>query len=330
MKAPIRRRVARIGAAVAMALLGALPARAAEMKQWRHGILEAKSDAGIIMMVGNGFAEKAGLKLEISQFKNDVVELQALLAGELDSFEGGASGSMIAAARGADVKIIGCHWPGLPYDVFVRPNIATVQDLKGKTFAISAPGATPDVVARALLARDGVPVSEVRFANLGSDLDRFKSLVAGVADATVVSGEYAPIAAKQGIKTLLTARDVVPNYLRLCIMATGKTLAARQDDAVHFLAAEMTALSYALSHRDETLALTRKITGDKLDDPRPAYIYDDALRSKSVDPTLGIPVDKLAWMQQQLIKDGNLPHPVDLAKVTDGDIRIKALALAKH
>ena len=115
----------------------------------------------------------------------------------------------------------------------------------------------------------------------------------------------------------------MPNYLRLCITATGKTLAARQDDAVHFLAAEMTALSYALSHRDETLALTRKITSDKPDDPRPAYIYDDAVRSKSIDPTLGIPVDKLAWMQQQLIKDGNLPHPVDLAKVTDGDIRIE-------
>ena len=193
----IRRRAARIGAAVAMALLaalGALPARAAELRPWRHGILEAKSDAGIIMMVGNGFAEKAGLKLEISQFKNDVVELQALLAGELDSFEGGCQrlDDRRSARRRRQDHRLPLAGPALRR--LRSAQHRTVKDLKGKTFAISAPGATPDVVARALLARDGVPASEVRFANLGSDLDRFKSLVAGVADATVVSGEYAPIA----------------------------------------------------------------------------------------------------------------------------------------
>lgn len=313
-------------AGMLVAAVLAAPAHAAEARTWRHGILEAKSDAGIIMMVGHGFAAKEGVKLDLLQFKNDVVELQALLAGELDSYEGGAAGAMVAAARGADVKIIGCEWPGLPYDVFVRSNIKTVADLKGKTFAISSPGATPDIVARALLAREHVPASSVRFANLGSDLDRFKALVAGVADATVVSGEYAPIAAQQGIRPLIAARDVVPNYLRLCIMTTGKILAERPDDAVRFLTAEMKALAYALSHRAETLQLTHAITHDKPDDPRPAYIFDDAVRSHSVDPTLALPRDKLDWMQQLLVRDGKLPKPIDIATVIDPSIRAKALA----
>ena len=314
------------GAAAALLLVAtaALPAQAAAAKVWRHGVLQAKSDAGILLMVGEGFAEKQGLKLEIVQFKNDVIELQALLAGELDSYEGGVGGAMAATARGVDVKVTGCQWPGLPYDVFARANIKTAQDLKGKTVAISSPGATPDVVAHALLKRDHVPASAVRFANLGSDPDRFKAVVAGVADATVVSGEYAPIAQKEGIHILITARDVVPNYMRLCIMMTGKTVTQRRDDATRFLAAEMQAIGYAATHRDASLALTRKLTHIAADDPRPGYIYDDAVKSHSLDPTLAVPMKKLAWMQQELINDGSLPHPVDLKKLVDPGLRAAA------
>ncbi len=142
------------------------------------------------------------------QFKSDVIEIQALLSGEIDSFDGSPGAAIAAAARGADVKVIGCQWPGVPYDIFVRPDIKTVQDLRGKTLAISSPGASPDVVARAVLAKYGVPASAVKFANLGADLDRFKAVVAGVADATVVTDEYEPIAAKEGVKVLLHTQDV--------------------------------------------------------------------------------------------------------------------------
>ena len=79
--------VARTIAAMAAALFVAIPVSgAADLKIWRQGTLDAKSDAGILFMVERGFAEKQGLKLDIVQFHNDVIELQALLAGELDSY----------------------------------------------------------------------------------------------------------------------------------------------------------------------------------------------------------------------------------------------------
>src|ERR1051326_3598473 len=98
-------------AAVLALFLGVTPAAA--QKAWRHAIIEAKSDAGFAMMVTRGFAEKQGLKLELQQIKADQIGLKALLAGELDSYEGGPGGAIVAAARGADVKILGCPWPGL-------------------------------------------------------------------------------------------------------------------------------------------------------------------------------------------------------------------------
>src|SRR5579885_2475419 len=205
----------------------AAPGRAAELKTWRHGTLDAKSDAGILFMVGQGFAERQGLKLDIVQFHNDVIEVQALIAGEIDSYESSPGSALIAASRGADVKIVGCNWPVLPHALFVRNEIKTIADLKGKTIAVSAPGSLPDIFARAALEKAHVPASEVRFASLGNDPDRYKAVVAGVAQATVVSRQFEPVAEQQGVKLLVSAENALPNDVRLCTQVTGKTLAAR-------------------------------------------------------------------------------------------------------
>src|SRR5215813_8617215 len=96
-------------------------ASAQDLRTWRHGIIEAKSDAGILYMASKrDFAGKLGLKLDFVQLKTDVIALKALLAGELDSYEGGAGGAMAAAARGADVKIVGCNWLAAPHGIYVR------------------------------------------------------------------------------------------------------------------------------------------------------------------------------------------------------------------
>lgn len=306
------------------------PAGATELKAWRHGIIEAKSDAGIVMMVTHGFAEKHGLNLKIVQFKNAVIEMQALLAGDLDSIEGDPAGTIVAASRGANVKIIGCYWPGLPHGIFVRRNITSVKDLTGKTIAISAPGGLPDLLVRALLEKEGISASQVRFANLGGSTDRFKSLAAGVVDAAVLSDEYVPIGAKQGLKLLMSGSKVLPDYMRLCTMSSTKMLYTKHDDAVQFLTAEMTALRYALSHRDETLKLTRDISGEKADDPRPDYVFDQAIRAHAVDPTMAVPLEKLSFMQDLLVKTSIIQKPMDVAKMVDDSVREQALKLLSN
>jgi NitT/TauT family transport system substrate-binding protein len=313
-------------AAVLALAVSVMPASA--QKAWRHAIIEAKSDAGFAMMVTRGFAEKQGLKLDIMQIKVDQIGLKALLAGELDSYEGGPGGAIVAAARGADVKILGCHWPSLVHGLFARDPVSKVEDLRGKNIAISAPGALPDLLIRAVLEKSGIPANEVKFANMGSDTDRYKALSVGVVDAAIVSTEYLPIA-PANVKLLATGRDVLPNFMRVCMITSGKTLAVKSDDAAHFLAGEISALRHAVANRDEEIKLTFEVAKAKPDDPRPGFIFDEAVRHKDIDPELGLPMEKLAWMQDMLIKNGSMPKPIDLAKVVAPDVRKKALELAK-
>ncbi len=315
------------GALLAVALCAL--AGAQELKPWKHGVIEPKGDAGFSLMVSrHGFAEKQGLKLDILTFKNGATAHKALLAGEIDSIESSPGAAILAGAHGADIKILGCDWPGVPHGLMVRSTISKVEDLKGKMVAVAAPGSLPNLLINAILEKYKIPPSDVRFANLGGDLERYKAVVAGVADAGVVAAEFMPIAPK-GITMLVAGRDVLSNYLRVCLTITGKTLAGRRAEAIGFVAAEMNALRFALTHRDDTIKLTQEIIKVKPDDPRPAYAYDDTIMHGLVDPAISLPMDKLAWMQNELLKAGNLKEAIDLAKITAPDIRAEAAKRAE-
>ncbi len=231
--------------------------------------------------------------------------------------------AILAGAHGADIKILGCDWPGVPHGLMVKSTIGKVEDLKGKTIAVAAPGSLPNLLINAILEQHKIPSTEVRFANLGGDLDRYKAIVAGVADAGIVAAEFMAVAPKD-VKMLVAGHDALPNYVRLCLTVTGKTIAARREDTINFMASEMGALHFAVTHRDDTIKLTQDSIHVKPDDPRAAYAFDDTLRQHAIDPSVTLPLDKLNWMQDELVKAGNLKTRIDLGKITDTDIRAEA------
>jgi ABC-type nitrate/sulfonate/bicarbonate transport system substrate-binding protein len=152
--------------------------------------------------------------------------------------------------------------------------------------------------------------------------------MAGVVDAAAASTEFVAVA-PPGVKLLVHAHDAVPNYVRLCMYASGKTLTQRRDQLIHFLAAQMTGVRYALGNREETIRLAKEMTEAKPDDPRAAYIFDEVVRLSAITPELAIPMEKLAWMKELLGKTGNLTKPLDLAKLVDDGPRTKAMDLVK-
>ena len=310
-----------------VSLLAALTATAPaqDLKPWKHGVIEPKGDAGFMLMVGQrDFGTKHKLKIEIVPLKNGATAHKALLAGELDSIESSPGATILAGAHGADIKILGCDWPGVPHGLMVKSSINKVEDLRGKTIAVAAPGSLPNLLINAILEQHKIPASEVRFANLGGDLERFKAVIAGVAEGGIVAAEFMAVAPKD-VKMLVTGHEALPNYVRLCLTMTGKTIATRRDDAINFVSAEMDALRFAVSHRDETIKLTQQAINAKPDDPRPAYAFDDAIKQKAIDPEATLPLDKLDWMQEELVRAGNMKTAIDLGKIVDIEIRAEAI-----
>jgi NitT/TauT family transport system substrate-binding protein len=300
----------------------------AQEKVWKHGILEAKSDSGIIAMVDKGgFAAKHGLKIELTQIKAGATLMKALISGEIDSVDMGAAESIVAAARGTGVKIVGCTWPGVPQVVLAKAEIKSLADLKGRTVAISSPGSLPDLLFRGMLDNANVPFADVKLATQGADLDRYKSLIAGITDAAVVSNEFEAVM-PANIKVLASGSTALPKFIRLCVATSSKVLAERRADLVKFLAAEMDAYKFAATHRDEAVKLARELTRAKPDDKRAEFIVDQTLKNKLIDPTLAVPADRIEWMQQLFVKAGVLKQAVPVDKLIDASVREDAVKAA--
>ena len=133
-------------------------ASAQELKPWKHGVIEPKGDAGFTLMVGpRGFAEKHGLKLEIVTLKNGATAHKALLAGEIDSIEsspGRRHPRRRAWRRHQDPRL---RLAGRAARADGALDDRKVEDLKGKTIAVAAPGSLPNLLINALLEKYKIP-----------------------------------------------------------------------------------------------------------------------------------------------------------------------------
>jgi NitT/TauT family transport system substrate-binding protein len=313
------------------AVLFALPLTAAARADdlWRHGTLVPKGDAGFIYMAAEGgFAKAQGLDLRMQAFQNDTLMMKAMIAGELDTYEGSPISPLIAASKGVDVKILGCTWPKLTYSLFSHQGIDTIADLRGKKFGISAPGSLPDLVARVMLKQAGVAPSEVSFVAAGRDPARVRALMAGTIDAAISTSDFAT-RPELKLKTLAVASDALPQFLRQCIIARGDLIRSKRVQLVAFLAAEMNAYGFAYAHRDKVVSLTRRITNLPPGDPVAEASYRDVVEHRAASPAIEIDLDKLRWLRDLLVEDGRMTAKFDPAALIDPSIREAALARIK-
>ncbi len=182
-------------------------------------------------------------------------------------------------------------------------------------------------MARAALADAQVEDQSVRFAAIGNDRDRYTALIGGVVDAAVVANEYTPMPSSRGLSLLAEAKQVLPQWVRFCTLMNGRALAAHRDMATRFLSAQIRAFRYAVAHRAETIKLTQELTAAGPDDPRPAYVFDEAVKPGVLAPDFPLPLENLTWMRDKLAMLGQIPK-ADIARAIDAGLRLEALERA--
>jgi len=314
-------------AGILFALVFTTAARAEDL--WHHGTLAPVGDAGFIYMAAEGgFAKAEGLDLKMQAFQNDTLMMKALIAGELDSYEGSPVSPLIAGSKGADVKILGCAWPKLAYLLFAHDGIGMVADLRGRKFGISAPGSLPELVARAMLKQAGVAPSEVSFVTAGSDPERLRAVMSRTIDAAMSTSEFAA-RPELKLKTLAVASEALPQFVRQCIITRGNLIRSKRTQLVGFVTAEMNAYGFAFAHHDKVVALTRRIAGLPPGDPVAEASYREVVERKTASPAMTIDLDKLRWLRDLLAEDGRMAAKFDPAAVIDPSIREAALPRTK-
>jgi NitT/TauT family transport system substrate-binding protein len=321
-------RRALLGSAMAASvapITGITPLRAAE--KWSHSIVQSKGDAAFFFMAKKkGFWEKRGLDVDLVELKGSRDVIRALIAGEVQSADSNPNDVLPALEKGADLRFVGSGIEGYPYALYVRPEIKSWAELADKTFGVSSPGSAPHIFALAMLQTNKVPTDRIQIANTGGTAARIKALAAGRLDATAASTEYIPVVDELKIKVLGLAKDQAPLFPRFYEVMTPATIQKRRDAAVNFLAGYMEGLRYAAEHRDEAINLSAQINDEKRD-ARYEYAYDEIVNGKLVSLNMEIRRDKIAWVQDMMVRVGEMGRPVDIDKFIDTSVRDKALDL---
>ena len=124
--------------------------------------------------------EKNGLVPDVLFLRNNLGQA-ALIAGEIEMC--GYSASLLAPARvqGADPLMIVSFQKKLNYRLVVRPEIRTLEDLKGKVLGVTRYGTVNDSTMRLLLNKLGLnPERDVRLIQVGDSAPAVATaLVAG-------------------------------------------------------------------------------------------------------------------------------------------------------
>lgn len=317
-----------VGLAVSVLLSTTAFAQAQDLQPFRYGTVATKGDAGFVYMAAeDGFDDRFGLNIDVQSFKGDAILLRGLLAGELDAYIGNPGGPMIAASKGADIKIIGCPWPGLTYALFTKPEITSVEQLAGGTIGVSAPGSLPDLFSRAIVKAAGIDPNSVNFTVAGSDAERVAAVSAGIITAAPSSSEFNAKAPELGLHQLVHARDVVPEYMRFCLMTRGDIIRDKPEYIANFLAAQMAGFRYALDNKDATLALSYDKAEMPPEDQAPVLIYDEVVEHNAVDPDMNIDIAKLQWLADLLAETGNMEAGFDPSTMVDTSVMDAAKAL---
>jgi ABC-type nitrate/sulfonate/bicarbonate transport system substrate-binding protein len=181
-----------------------------------------------------GLLSKNGFSTEIVYTR---AAIETLIAGEVEF--GQMTGSLMFSARlqGADPVMLAGVQDILNDRLVVRPNINSVEDLKGKRVGVFRFGSASHLRLLNVLPRYGLGERDVTFLQVGDTPERLIALHGGSIDATLLSPPDHFEALRGGVKIILNLRDLNVPYQGTGLVTTQRLLARNRDVARRFLKA---------------------------------------------------------------------------------------------
>jgi len=137
-----------------------------------------------------GEYEKAGLDVELINFKGGSQALTAVLGGSADVVSGYYDHCVNLAAKNQPMQAFVTYdrYPGLVLVVSPKhgEEVHSIKDLAGKKVGVSAPGSSTDFFLKYLLHKNGVDPNSVAVVGIGLEATAIAAQEQGLVDAAVM------------------------------------------------------------------------------------------------------------------------------------------------
>jgi ABC-type nitrate/sulfonate/bicarbonate transport system substrate-binding protein len=211
----------------------------------------------------NGLFEAQGLSVQLAYTPTSGFLVASVLEGKAD-LAFAAIDNVVAYQEGQGEAKVGdspdlfafMGGDGGFISIVSAPAIASVKELKGKTVSVDAMTTGFAFVVRELVARNGLAEADVNFVRAGGTANRYRDLMAGKHDATLLRTPFELLAQTRGHHTIATAETLGP-YQGTVGLARRSWAREHERDLIGFLRAYKAATDwlYDPANRDVAEAL---------------------------------------------------------------------------
>jgi NitT/TauT family transport system substrate-binding protein len=267
----------------------------------------------IYLTQDKGFFKDEGLDVLVVMFNAGATNLQAMIGGDVQIMAGGVPETVLARAGGADIKNFWAISNVMPFQIYGSAKLKSLEQSKGKKFAISRFGSLSEFLTRSALKHSGVDPKDVTMLQIGATPARFTTLASGIVDATILWFPVTERAKAAGMNKLFDLKDLYPNWTNVGFIARESWLAKEKEQTTKFLRAYQRGVRYTRENRDDGIRTLGKYVG--LNAAEAAAGYDEYRESFPLDGRI-LDAGIVATVEQE-IETGRLKGKIPLSEMID-------------
>jgi NitT/TauT family transport system substrate-binding protein len=141
-----------------------------------------------------------------------------------------------AKLEGADLTYVASGLPVFVFQLYARPEIKTMADLKGKVVAVTQPAASTDYAMRIVLKRNGLePDKDVRILYAQDINGVLNSVSAGNAAAGIMSAPTSIRGKAAGLRSIVDVTALKVPFLFTAMLSSPRVIREKNEAVTRFL-----------------------------------------------------------------------------------------------
>ena len=263
-------------ARIAVLIAAVLPIIMAENLAAAARIRLSQSNVGVTaaplwIATSQGLFKKYNLDLEPVYVRNSTIQMMALTTNEVQLSHTGGAPTISAAAAGHDLKIIATFGQGVYWDIVAKPEIKTIEDLRGRDLGVTNIGGTTWIGAILGLEHFGLSPDRdrIKLLGIGDQPVLVQSLTSGRVDAILIEPSFSRDLKRKGFRVLAELSSAKLPFASSGLVVSRSYLQQQPETVENVLKVmiEATAFLYKPANRDivlkflaERLKITDPIT----------------------------------------------------------------------
>lgn len=265
-----------------------------------------------------GYFREEGLDVNLIVMPS-AIAMQALIGGNVKFSTVGGAG-LLPILRGAPIRFLFTTFNRPMFWLYAKPDIRSVEGLRGKKVGVSSLGSGPDSLLRDLLKKHGMEGGrDVVILAMGSGTARFHALQANSEDAAMLSIPSNFLAHDAGYRELVSFIDQEWVELQGSVLATRSLMSAEPAVVEKFIRASLKGFRYFRDQRAGTVAILAKFM--RIREDVAAKIYDVARPGLTRDGL--VPEDLQRKSVEHVAGRADLKEPPRLDRIFDNAVLLK-------